>query len=109
MVFVNLACVGFVALIHALHMFFHAQTEYFRPEPRSQIFSAFGVLLGIVFLSYFGVVFAMWLEATSLLEMHGGFWMYFLAFAALFTATYFWLGRATRDAQGPRTWAQSAA
>jgi predicted acylesterase/phospholipase RssA len=107
MLYVNLACAGFVALIHALHLFFHAQTEYFRAEPRTQIFGAFGVLLGIVFLSYFGVVFAMWLEATSLLEMHGGFWMYFLAFAALFTGLYFWLGRAGHI-KSARNWAQAS-
>jgi predicted acylesterase/phospholipase RssA len=105
LVLVNLCCLGFVLLTHSLHRFFHAQREYFRPEPRANIFRAFGVLLGIVVLSYLGVAFAMWMDRTSLLETDGGFWKYFLVLAALATLAYMWFGRA-RSAQDAVTWPQ---
>ncbi|MEO8017037.1 MAG: patatin-like phospholipase family protein [Pseudomonadota bacterium] len=102
---VNLACIGFVALIYAVHLFFHDQTQFFRPESRANILGAFFVLLGIVLLSYLGVLIAMALDATSLLEMNGGFWMYFLALAAVLTVVLMFLGRAGA-ASGLSGWAQ---
>jgi hypothetical protein len=36
----------------------------------------------------------MWANVTSLLEMNGGFWKYFLLATLLLTAGYLWLGRA---------------
>ncbi|HEV7606739.1 MAG TPA: patatin-like phospholipase family protein [Steroidobacteraceae bacterium] len=91
---VNLSCIGFVVLIHAVHLFFHDQKQFFSPEPRAKILGAFFVLLGIVLLSYLGVLLAMALDRTSLLEMNGGFWMYFLALAAALTVVLMFLGRA---------------
>ena len=64
-----------------------------------QILRAFAVLLGIVVLSYLAVSLAMWADATSLLELNGGFWRYFLLAAALLTAFYMWLGRAPNEHQ----------
>jgi predicted acylesterase/phospholipase RssA len=91
---VNLCCLGFVVLIHAVHLFFHDQKQFFTPQPRRPIFGAFFVLLGIVLLSYLGVLLAMAVQATSLLEMNSGFWLYFLSLAALLTVALMVLGRA---------------
>jgi predicted acylesterase/phospholipase RssA len=99
LIYVNLCGVGFVALLLALHLFFHSQREYFEPQPRRQILRAFAVLLGIVVLSYAGISLAIWANRTSLLEMNGGFWHYFLLFAAVITGVYMLLGRAPGEHQ----------
>jgi predicted acylesterase/phospholipase RssA len=99
LVFVLACGFGFVALMQALHSFFHAQTDYFEAEPRGRIFRSFGVLLGIVMLSYVAVALAMWANVTSLLEMNSGFWKYFLLATLLLTAGYLWLGRAKTAAE----------
>ena len=91
---VNLCCAGFVVLIYAVHLFFHDQTQFFQPQTRGPILSAFFVLLGIVLLSYLGVLLAMSMQVTSLLEMNAGFWLYFLTLAALLTTALMFLGRA---------------
>jgi predicted acylesterase/phospholipase RssA len=108
LLFVNLCCAGFVVLVLATHCFFFDQKEYFRAETRRPIFHALGVLLGIVLLSYLGVSLAMWLEATSLLEMHGGFWKYFLLLTALLTGLFMWLARSRAGGNG-LTWPQQTA
>ena len=95
MIFVNLCCIGFVLLIFGLHFFFADQSNYFELEPVGPIWRSLAVLLGIVLVAYLGVWLGMWAEATSVLEMHGGFWSYFLVFIALVTAVFMWIGRST--------------
>lgn len=104
---VNLCCAGFVVLILATHLFFSDQKEYFEPVIRAPIFQALGVLLAIILLAYLGVAIGKLLQQTSLFEMHGGFWKYFLLLTALFTALFMWLARSSQG--GARSWWQRTA
>lgn len=108
MIFVNLCCAGFVALVAGLHFFFRDQTEYFQVEPNEPIYRAFCVVLGIVITAYLGVWVAMWFEATSMLEMSLGFWTYFLLFVAIVTAVFMWLSRSRRPGEA-LNWRQATA
>lgn len=108
LIFVNLCCAGFVVLVLAVHSFFLDQKAYFQREERWPIFRALLVLLGIVMLAYLGVSIAMWMKATSLLEMHGGFWKYFLLLTTAVTLLFLWLARSRKSGAGLK-WPQQTA
>jgi predicted acylesterase/phospholipase RssA len=103
---VNVCCLGFLVLTHALYFFFRSQTEYFALEPQRAILSSFAVLVGILLAAYGCVVLAMWMDFTSLLEMNAGFWLYFALATAVLTAGYLLMGRAS-SASEASSWAQS--
>jgi predicted acylesterase/phospholipase RssA len=103
---IHMAGLGFLVLALALHQYLADRDDVFVQQPNRPILEAFLVVIGIIAVSYVGVTVAMWLEAASLLELNGPFWLYFLGLVAILTAALMWLGRAP-DKHKADSWAQT--
>jgi predicted acylesterase/phospholipase RssA/protein-S-isoprenylcysteine O-methyltransferase Ste14 len=105
--YVVLACVGFLLLTWALHVFFRHQTQSFRPENGKALLQAFALVLAIPALGYLGLMLVAIMELASLLELTLGFWGWFAVFVLVLSIVMMWLGRVRPGAQ-ERNWFQRA-